>query len=71
MEPFKEYVAVYAFKNEADALLELAINDIIEVPYNPVSTVVSEAPGWIRGKNRRTGVEGYFPGMISSFLKFN
>jgi len=63
MERVKEYLAIYAFKNEADAQLELAVNDVVEVPAHNSG---AEAHGWIRGKNRRTGAEGYFPGTTSS-----
>lgn len=62
MEICREYIAVYAFKNEVDSLLDLTVNDIIEVPVgNPQLSV--DTPGWVKGKNRRTGMEGYFPGM--------
>ena len=61
MESYKEFVAVYAFKNEADPKLELAVSDVIEVPH-PSSQTSPEIPGWVKGRNRRTGIEGYFPG---------
>jgi len=62
METFKEFVALYAFKNEADPKLELAVSDVIEVPFPLSSQMSPEIPGWVKGKNRRTGIEGYFPG---------
>lgn len=59
MEGFKEYLAVYAYKNEADSQLDLIVNDIVEVPNSQLNV---DVPGWVKGKNRRTGMEGYFPG---------
>ena len=66
MEGFKEFVAIYAFKNEADPKLELAVSDVIEVPCQ--SQMSPEIPGWVKGKNRRTGIEGYFPGKLSYLI---
>lgn len=61
MESFKEYLAVYAYKNEADSQLDLTVNDIVEVPVVN-SQLNLDVPGWVKGKNKRTGIEGYFPG---------
>lgn len=41
-------------------LPDLAANDVIEV-VGDHQREKAETPGWIRGRNRRTGVEGYFP----------
>ena len=69
MEAAKEYLAIYPFKNEE---LELAVNDVIDVtvPANSSQTVI-DRPGWILGKNRRTGIEGYFPGILATFITFS
>lgn len=67
MENFKEYVAVYAFRNEADSLLDLTVNDIIEVPFGSSQQNV-DVPGWVKGRNKRTGIEGYFPGNTDLLL---
>ena len=62
MEGFREYLAVYAFKNESDPQLDLTVNDIIEVPIGNSQLLNVDVPGWIKGKNKRTGMEGYYPG---------
>lgn len=65
MEGFKEYLVVYAYKNESDSQLDLTVNDVIEVPIGN-SQLNVDVPGWIKGKNKRTGVEGYYPGIVYS-----
>jgi hypothetical protein len=65
MEGFKEYLVVYAYKNESDSQLDLTVNDIIEVPIGN-SQLNVDVPGWIKGKNKRTSVEGYYPGIVYS-----
>lgn len=64
MEGFKEYLVVYAFKNELDPQLDLTVNDIIEVPIGNSQMLNVDVPGWIKGKNKRTGMEGYYPGIV-------
>ncbi len=66
MEGFKEYLALYAFKNDADCQLDLTVNDVIEVPIGNPQNV--DVPGWVKGKNKRSGMEGYFPGKKKSLF---
>lgn len=61
MEGVKEFLAIYSFKNED---IELAVNDVIEAATNGNQSHM-DRPGWVRGRNRRTGIEGYFPGMFT------
>ena len=61
MENFREYLAVYAFRNETDSQLDLVVNDIIEVPISSLQQHV-DVPGLVKGRNKRSGMEGYFPG---------
>ena len=64
MEGFEEYVALYDFKSEADYEVELAVNDVVEVIHSQNSGVNKETNGWVKGRNKRTGVEGFYPGKI-------
>ncbi len=68
MEGFKEYLVVYAFKNELDPQLDLTVNDIIEVPIGNSHMLNVDGPSWIKGKNKRTGMEGYYPGILKTFF---
>jgi hypothetical protein len=68
MEGFKEYLVVYAFKNELDPQLDLTVNDIIEVPISNSKMLNVDVPGWIKGKNKRTGMEGYYPGIVKTHI---
>lgn len=67
MEGVKEYLVAYAFKNESDSQLDLMVNDIIEVPIGSPQLLNVDAPGWVKGKNKRTGTEGYYPGKINIY----
>lgn len=69
MEAVKEYIAVYPYKNEVDSNVELAVNDVVEVAALPDGNQGPDVPGWIRGKNRRTGVDAFYPGNQAMFRK--
>ena len=70
METVKEYIAVYPYRNEVDSQLELAVNDVVEVSIlsDYMQHQTPGIPGWLRGKNRRTGIEGFFPGILYLIL---
>ena len=63
MEGFEEYVAVYDFKSDADSEVELVVNDVVEVVTGHV--VNKDPSGWVKGTNKRTGVEGFYPGKLN------
>ena len=67
MEAFEEYVALYDFKSDADSEVELAVNDVIEVA---TAHVNKDPSGWVKGKNKRTGVEGFYPGKFFFIFYF-
>ena len=74
MEGHENYVALYSATNESG--VDLVVNDIIEVTkqLSVDASEKTETSGWIKGRNRRTGKDGYFPSMSSEHIilhKFN
>ena len=64
MDGYDSYIAVYGSTNESD--FDLAVHDIIDVARNgpdSADMLQNDGPVWIKGRNRRTGVEGLFPSM--------
>lgn len=63
MDGAREFIAIYPFRNESDHQFDLILNDILEVTnFHSVQQSNTDFPGWIWGKNKRSGIEGYFPG---------